>query len=106
MSPVVRYLLGIGVPYLLRIVLYIGAFKLRKIACSLTSCFVIGGAFILAGFLPLPQFLYLLVTIGASLVLITKYTDAKVYPDAILISIGVELGSIFAMDLLIAPLLF
>ncbi len=106
MSPVVRYLLGISVPYLLRIMLYIGAFKIRKIACSLTNCFVIGGAFILAGLIPLPQFLYLLVTIGASLVLMTKFTDAKLYPDAIFISIGVEMGSIFAMDLLIAPLIF
>lgn len=106
MSPVVRYLLGIGVPYILRIVLYIGAFKIRKISCSLTNCFVISGAFILAGLIPLPQFLYLLVTIGASLILITKYTDAKLYPDAIFISIGVEMGSIFVMELLIAPLIF
>jgi hypothetical protein len=106
MSPVVRYLLGIGVPYILRIVLYFGAFKIWTIACSLTNCFVIGGAFILAGLIPLPQFLYLLVTIGASLVLITKYTDAKLYPDAIFISIGVEMGSIFVMDFLIAPLIF
>lgn len=106
MSPVVGYLLGIGVPYLLRIVLYVGAFKIRTIACSLTNCFVIGGAFILAGLIPLPQFLYLLVTIGASLVLITKYTDAKLYPDAIFISVGVEMGSIFVMDFLIAPLIF
>jgi hypothetical protein len=87
-------------------VLYIGAFKVRKITCSITGCFVIGGAFILARFIPLPQFLYLLVTIGASLVCITKYTDAKLYPDATFISIGVEMGSIFAMDLLITPLIF
>lgn len=106
MSPVVRYLLGIGVPYILRIVLYIGIFKIRAIACSLINCFVIAGAFILAGLIPLPQFLSLLVTIGAPLVLITKYTDAELYPDAIFISIGVEMGSIFAMDLLIAPLIF
>jgi len=106
MSPVARYLLGIGVPYFLRIVLYSGAFKIRTIACSLTNLLVIGGAFILVGFIPLPQFLNLLATIGAPLVLITKYTDAKLYPDAIFISSGVELGSIFAMDLLIAPLIF
>ena len=106
MSPVVRYLLGIGVPYILRIMLYSGAFKIRNIVCSLTNCLVISGAFILAGLIPLPQFLHLLVTIGASLVLITKYTNAKLYPDAIFISVGVELGSIFAMDLLIEPLIF
>ncbi len=106
MSPVVRYLLGIGVPYLLRIVLYIAAFKIRAITCTLTNCLVIAGAFILATLLPLPQFLYLLVTIGVSLVLITKYTNATLYPDATFISIGVELGSIFLMDLLITPLIF
>lgn len=106
MSPVVQYLLGVCVPYLLRIILYIAAFKIRKISCSLINCFVIGGAFILAGLIPLPQFLSLLVMIGVPLVLITKYTDAELYPDAIFISIGVEMGSIFAMDLLIAPLIF
>jgi hypothetical protein len=106
MSPVLRYLLGIGVPYLLRVVLYSGAFKLRSIACSFTGRLVIGGAFILAGLLPLPQFLLLLVMIGVSIVLITKYTEAKVYPDALFISIGVEMTSILAMDFLIAPLIF
>jgi hypothetical protein len=106
MSPVTRYLLGIGVPYLLRIALYSGAFKLRSIACSFTGRLVIGGAFILAGFLPLPQFLLLPVMIGASIALITRYTEAEVYPDALFISIGVEMTSIFAMDYLIAPLIF
>jgi hypothetical protein len=106
MSPVVRYLLGIGVPYLLRIALYFGAFKLRSIACSFAGRLVIAGAFILAGLLPLPQFLLLLVMIGASIVLITKYTAAQVYPDAVFISIGVEMTSFFATDFLIAPLIF
>src|SRR3990172_6800697 len=104
MSPVVRYLLSIGVPYLLRIALYSGAFKLRSITCSFIDRLVIGGAFILVGFIPLPQFLLLLVMIGAPIVLITRYTEAKVYPDAVFISIGVEMTSIFAMDFLIAPL--
>lgn len=101
-----KYLLGVGIPYVLRVVLYSGAFKLRAIACSLIGRLVIGGAFLLVGLLPLPQVLHLLAMIGASLVLITKYTDAKVYPDAVFISIGVEITSIFAMDLLIAPLIF
>ena len=105
MSPLTRYLFETGASYLLRILLYRGAFKYRSVACSFGNCLVIAGSFILARLLPLPQFIYLLTTIGVSLALIAKFTDAKLYPDAVLISIGVELTSIFAMDYLIAPLI-
>ena len=106
MSPVVRYLVESGVPYLLRIALYSGAFELRSLTCSFIDRLVIGGAFILARFLPLPQVLIPVVTIGISIILLTKYAGAKVYPDAVFISIGVEMASIFIMDLLIEPLIF
>ena len=87
MSPVVRYLLGIGLPYILRIVLYSEVFRLRTISCSLIGRLVIAGAFILVGLFPFPQFLQLLAMVGASLILIVRNTDAG-FPDVLLISIG------------------
>ena len=105
MSPVVKYLLGVCIPYVIRVVLYSAIFKLRGISCSTVGRFVIGGAFILVGLLPLPQFLQLLAMIGASWLLISRYTDTD-FPDILFISLGVEVASIFLAELLIFPLIF
>ena len=104
MSPVVKYLLSVGLPYLLRVSLYSGAFKLRGISCSIVGRLVIGGAFILVGVFPLPEFLLYLMMGGASMILITRYTDTE-FPDLLYISIGVEATSIAATNLLILPLI-
>ena len=104
MSPVVAYLLNICIPYLIRIALYSVVFKLRGITCSVLGRFAIGGAFILVGLLPLPQFLQLLAMIGASWFLISRYTDAE-FPDILYISLGVEVTSILVAELLILPLI-
>ncbi len=105
MSPVARYLLGIGIPYILRIALYSGVFNLRSISCSFINRLVIAGAFILVGLIPLPHLLQPLAMVGASLILVVKYTDTG-FPDVLFISVGVEMTSILAMDFLISPLIF
>lgn len=105
MSPVVKYLLSVGIPYLMRVALYSGVFKLRAISCSILGRFVISGAFIIVGLFPLPQFLQLLMMIGASWVLLNRYTDTD-FPDILYISVGVELTTILVVELLILPLIF
>jgi hypothetical protein len=105
MSPVVKYLLSVGIPYFIRVVLYSGVFKLRGISCSIVGRFVIGGAFILVGLFPLPQLFQFLLMIAASWFLVSKYTDTG-FPDILYISLGVEITTILVVELLIVPWLF
>lgn len=94
-------------PLLLRTILYLIAFKIRSIHIKLLNCIVIAGAGYLVGFipLPLPYFLSRLLAIGLAMFLMTRYTEADLYPDVIFIPLIIEISSAFLTDEVIVPAL-
>lgn len=94
-------------PLLVRFLLYWTAFRIRSISVKLVSCLVIAGAPYLLFFIPLslPSALSFLLVVGVAAFLITRYTEAELFPDAIIIPFAVELISLVLLDYLFAPLL-
>jgi len=93
-------------PLVLRTVLYLIAFKVRSIEITLLNCIIIAGAGYLVSIvpLPLPFGLYRVLSIGAAMFLITRYTKAEIFPDVILIPLVVELSAAFLTDYVLIPL--
>ena len=104
-EPVLRYIISVFVPYLVRIALYRTAFKIRSIACMPTNLLVISGGFILAGLLSGIPFLRFLLALGVPIVLVNRYTDASP-ADTFGIAVVVELVAYLGVDYLIMPLIF
>lgn len=94
-------------PLLVRTLLYLAAFKLRSIRITLLNCIVVAGAPYLVGFIPLPLPMILRVAAGIALAmfLLTRYTEAELFPDVIVIPITVELMSALLLELILIPLL-
>ena len=94
-------------PLTLRTVLYLIAFKVRSIEIKFLSCIIIAGAGYLVSVvpLPLPFGLYRVLSIGAAMFLITRYTKAEIFPDVILIPLVVELSAAFLTDYVLIPLI-
>jgi len=105
LSPVVRYLLSVCIPYALRVGSYSAVFTLRGISCPAIGRFVIGGAFLIVGLFPVPQILHILFMVGASWLLISRYTDTE-FPDILFIALGVEVTSTLLAEEVIFPLIF
>jgi hypothetical protein len=93
-------------PLVLRTILYLFAFKIRSIHIKLLSCIIIAGAATLVGVVPLlPYLVGRVLALGLAMFLITRYTEAELYPDVIFIPLVVELLSGFLTDEVIAPVL-
>jgi hypothetical protein len=94
-------------PLLVRTVLYLVAFRIRSIHITLINCIIIAGAGYLMAFVPiqLPTVIRVAAAMGLAMYLITRYTEAEVFPDVILIPVAVEVASILALDQILLPLL-
>jgi hypothetical protein len=93
-------------PLLLRTLLYLLACKIRSIHITLISCIVLAGSGVLLSIIPIP--IPALVAKVAALViamfLMTRYTEAELYPDVIVIPIAVEIVSTLISEFLLVPL--
>jgi len=94
-------------PLLLRTLLYLAACKLRSIRISLLNCIVVAGAPSIVGFisLPLPAIVMRVAGYFLAMFLLTRYTDAELYPDIVVIPFAVEIISGLLLDLLLIPAL-
>jgi hypothetical protein len=83
------------VPLTVRTILYLAAFKFRRIDIKLLSCIIIAGSAYLVGAvpLPLPELIRYAMSIGLAMFLMTRYTEAEIFPDVILIPVVVQLSS-------------
>jgi hypothetical protein len=93
-------------PLALRFVLYYGAFRIRSISIKVLSCAIIaGGAYLLAMIpIPLPREIHFFAVVAIAIFLTTRYTEAELFPDALLIPFVVELTSLLLLDHVIAPI--
>lgn len=94
-------------PLVVRTLLYFFACSLRSIKITPTSCTVIAGTPYLVSFLPLPLPQVALRILGCflSMFLLTRYTEAELFPDGIGIPIAVELVAWILLDIVLFPLL-
>jgi hypothetical protein len=88
-------LLRAFLPLVLRTLLYLIAFRVRRIHIKLLSCIVIAGsAFLVAVVpIPLPNILRSAFSLGFAMFLITRYTEAELFPDVIAIPLIVEVAA-------------
>jgi hypothetical protein len=104
---VLAYLVSILVPWIVKTILYHYAFRWKHIKATIQTKIIIAAAPMLVGGLmpiPLPHFLILLVGAGASLYLCKKFTDGKLYPDLLLIVLGIEVITFVVVDKMILPI--
>ncbi len=93
-------------PLILRTILYLIAFKIRSIHIKLLNCIIIAGVGTLVGAVPLlPYYVGRALALGLAMFLMTRYTEADLYPDVIFIPLIIELLSAFLTDEVIAPAL-
>ena len=93
-SPLKLIVLGFA-PLLLRTLLYFLACKIRSIHITLMSCIILAGSGLLISIIPipLPMLLSKALAIGLAMFLMTRYTEAELYPDVVLIPFLVEILS-------------
>ncbi len=93
-------------PLALRFVLYYGAFRIRSISIKVLSCIIIaGGAYLLAMIpIPLPREIHFFAVVAIAIFLTTRYTEAELFPDGLLIPFVVELTSLLLLDHVMAPI--
>ena len=93
-------------PLTLRTVLYLVACRVRSVHITLLNAIIVAGAASLIRFVPLPiPFLfYLPLVIGVAMFLLSRYTEAELFPDLFLIPIIVELSSMLLLEELLIPL--
>jgi hypothetical protein len=93
-------------PLALRFVLYYAAFRIRSISIRVSSCAIIaGGAYLLAMIpIPLPREIHFFAVVAIAIFLTTRYTEAELFPDALLIPFVVEFASLLLLDHVIAPI--
>lgn len=104
---VIACLVSILVPWIVKTILYHYTFRWKHIKATVQSKIIIAAAPMLVGGLmpiPLPHFLILLLGAGASLYLCKKFTDGKLYPDLVLIVLGIEIISLVIVDKMILPI--
>ncbi len=93
-------------PLVLRTALYLLAFRFRSIRIRIIDCVIVAGAgFLVAAVpIPIPEIFRVVLSVGLAMFLITRYTEAEIFPDVILIPIAVELASTLAMSQIVLPL--
>jgi len=94
-------------PLVLRFALYYAAFRVRSISIKVLTCAIIAGSTYLLAIIPipLPREVTFVAAVGFAMFLITRYTEADLFPDALLIPLVVELISTFLINDVIAPVL-
>ena len=102
---VIRYLVGALSPLIIKTLSYVLMFRLRSISATLMNCIIIAAAPIIVSMIPLPQFLAFVAGIGAAIFLCAHYTEAELFPDAILIPVGVEILSFVVLRYVLIPLI-
>ena len=80
-------------PLTLRTLLYLAAFRIRGIHIKFLSCIIIAGSAYLVGAvpLPLPYLIKYALSIGLAMFLMTRYTEAELFPDVVLIPLAVQI---------------
>jgi hypothetical protein len=93
-------------PLVLRFALYYAAFRVWSISIKVLSCIIIaGGAYLLAMIpISLPREIHFFAVVAVAIFLTTRYTEAELFPDALLIPFVVELASLLLLDHVIAPI--
>jgi hypothetical protein len=93
-------------PLLVRTFLFYLACKIRSIHITLLSCTTLAGSGLLISIIPIPLPFVLTrgLAIGVSMFLMTRYTEAELYPDVIFIPLVVEILSSLVSVYLLAPL--
>ena len=93
-------------PLFLRTGLYFLAWKFRSIHITIMSCIILAGSGVLFSIIPipLPMTFSKVLAIGLAMFLMTRYTEAELYPDVVFIPLAVEILSSVLTDLLLVPL--
>ena len=93
-------------PLALRSLLYYLSCKIRSIHISIMSCIVLGGSGMLLAVIPipLPPLIVKVAAIGLAIFLMSRYTEAEVYPDLVFIPLAVEVVAGLLTVLLLSPL--
>lgn len=106
---VVIYLASILIPWTSRTVLYHFAFRWRHIHATLQTKIIVAGAPMLVGallpFLTSPILMFPL-SIGVSLYLCKQFTDGRLFPDLVLVVVGIEIVNTILIDRLLMSILF
>jgi hypothetical protein len=94
------------IPLTLRTVLYLVACRLRSIHITLLNAITVAGAAYLVEFvpLPIPYILRQPIAIGVAMFLLTRYTEAELFPDVIFIPLVIELSSAFLVAEVVVPM--
>ena len=94
-------------PLVLRTMLYLLACRLRSIRITILTATLLAGAGTLLGFvpLPIPSLLQPALAIGLAMFLMSRYTEADLYPDIVFIPLTVELLAMVAVSEVLFPLL-
>ena len=93
-------------PLLLRTLLYLLACKIRSIHITLMSCVILAGSGVLLSIIPvpLPMAFSKALGVGLAMYLMTRYTEAELYPDVVLIPLSVEILSSVLTEFVVVPL--
>ena len=95
-------------PYAVQVALFFVAFRIRSIAVTFKHCMVIAAVPQILLFvvrIPLPAIVTILIVLAATIWLITRYSEAELFPDAALIAVAVLLLSSLTIHYGIEPLL-
>lgn len=93
-------------PLVLRTALWFVACKVRSIHIKFLSCIVLAGSALLLSIvpIPLPYFLSKGLALCLPMFLMTRYTEAEIWPDVVLIPLIVEVLSTTILDYGIIPI--
>lgn len=93
-------------PLLLRTALYFLSCKIRSIHITVLSCIILAGSGVFLSIIPipLPVTLSKVLAIGVAMFLMTRYTEAELYPDVVFIPLTVEILSSLLTEFLLVPL--
>jgi hypothetical protein len=94
-------------PLVLRTLLYLIALRIRSIRITFLRCVVVAGAPTLVGIFGafIPQIVAFGMSILLACYLLTRYTEAEVYPDGLFIPLAVEVVLALCLAYVIVPLL-
>jgi hypothetical protein len=97
-------------PLVLKTLLYVIVFRIRKHHVSLLTSIVLAGSPMIAGglglkLIHLPEFIQWLISIGITVFILAKTTEVDPLPEGFSIIIGIELTSAALLRFIIFPLL-
>ena len=92
-------------PLVLRTVLYLLVCKFRSVHISIMSCVVLAGSGMLLSLIPipLPHLIAQALALGIAMFLMSRYTEAEIYPDIIFIPLAVEILSTLITEWVLVP---